>query len=276
MAHVRFEPMLMMGDEVALRRRRMMTSALMAATLCMGAGMVTWVGDKMGISAVAPPKNAYSVSFEMLTPPPPAAPPPAVAGGAAEEQSESIPDEIEPPEPDVAPTEVPKLDLDAPPKASRTTIPGAAKGGAKGVPGGGANGVFGGQAGATCLIPPCLDTSIPDPAIKVREQKEQPPVQEPFERIKASSIYTPNPDQKRLSRTPTAMSHRKPGKTVVSFCINGKGLTYDVRVGKKFGGDPQVDKICRDTVSRWRFRPQKVGGKARSTCSKVTFDIRFD
>ena len=37
-----------------------------------------------------------------------------------------------------------------------------------------------------------------------------------------------------------------------------------------------VDRICRDTVKQWRFRPFKVDGKARKTCSTVTFDIRFD
>ena len=52
--------------------------------------------------------------------------------------------------------------------------------------------------------------------------------------------------------------------------------TKDVKVIKKYPHDPQVNRICSDTVSKWRFKPKIVGGKPIETCSKVTFDIRFE
>ncbi len=277
MAHARFEMMLMMvPEELAERRRRLMTSALMAATLSMGLGLLSWTADKLGISAVTPPKHAYSVTLQLLEPPPPpAAPPPLPAAAATTQDPARATHEVVPPEPDVAPIEVQPLDLDARPKV-RLTMPskvGGGSGGPAGIAGPGIPGV-----GGRCLLPPCIGTEIVDrpPVSQPQPPATIEPTQAPIKAVMASSIFTPDPDKQRLSRTPTGRSHRRPGNTTVSFCIDGDGKTFKVRTRSGFSGDPEVDEICRATVARWRFSPQRVGGKARTTCTSVTFDIRFE
>ena len=47
-------------------------------------------------------------------------------------------------------------------------------------------------------------------------------------------------------------------------------------MSRRFPGDTAVDAIVRKTVKRWRFKPWMVGGKARRTCSSVSFQIHFD
>lgn len=277
MAHApRFEMMLMMvPEELAERRRRLMASALMAATLSMGLGLLSWTADKLGISAVTPPKHMYSVTLQVLEPPPPpaAAPPLPAAAATRDDTPRSAPDEVVPIEPDEAPTEVVPIDLNARPQA-RVAVPTNA--GPSGGGGGGGPGVPG--VGGRCLLPPCIGTTqvIGRPPVPHPVQPAVEPVQAPIKAVMASSIFTPDPDQLRLSRTATGRTHRRPGKTTVSFCINGDGKTYEVRTRKGFSGDTEVDEICRATVGRWRFSPQRVAGKARSTCTSVTFDIRFE
>jgi protein TonB len=274
MSHVRFETWLMVPEELAERRRRLMMSAMSAAVLSMGLGLASWTADKLGISPVTPPKHSYAVTLQVLEPPPPPAPPPAVAAAAKSEPNDraAAPDEPVPPEPDEAPSEVLELDLDARPRV-RATVPSSAGpgggGGITGIPSGGGN---------RCLLPPCIGTTqvvgrseIPQPKPPASE-----PVQAPIKAVMASSIFTPDPDKARLSRTTTGRTHPRPGKTTVAFCIDGNGKTFEVRTRRGFPGDAEVDEICRATVSKWRFWPQRVAGKARTTCTSVTFDIRFE
>ncbi|EDM74673.1 hypothetical protein PPSIR1_11826, partial [Plesiocystis pacifica SIR-1] len=54
-----------------------------------------------------------------------------------------------------------------------------------------------------------------------------------------------------------------------------KGKVVDVKTKTKFPGDPQVDKIIRDTIKKWRFKPFVVGGKPVKTCTERTFKIKF-
>ncbi|MCX4245684.1 hypothetical protein [Paraliomyxa miuraensis] len=275
MAHARFETLLTIDEGLADRRRRLLMGGALAMTLSMGMGVMSWTASKLGISSVAPPKSFYSVTMAVLEAPPPPAPPPAPAGGAAQdERREAPPDEVVPDEPEVAPTEVVKLDLDAPPKV-RATVPGKALGGGPGI--GRSPGVPGGT-GTHCPLPPCLGTQqvISGPPIHRPEPPKEPPIKAPIATVMASSVFTPDPDQAELARTPTGRTHRSPGKTTISFCIGGDGKTHDVRVHRGFRGDPEVGEICRKTVAKWRFSPQRVGGKVRSTCSSVTFDIRFE
>lgn len=274
MSHVRFEAWTLDSEELTERRRRLMMGALAAATLSMALGLTSWTAERMGITRVAPPKHTYAVTLQVLEPPPPPSPPPPVSAAVVEsEDSGARTDDPVPPEPDDVPTEVLKIDLDARPQA-RVPVPtglgnGGGSGSLSGIPSGG---------GTRCALPPCIGTpqvigrpNIPPPKPPVPEA-----VQEPIERVMASSVFTPNPDQSRLSRTPTGLGHRRPGRTTVAFCIDGSGKTYDVRVKRRFPGDAEVDEICRATVAKWRFSPQRVGGKVRSTCSSVTFDIRFE
>jgi outer membrane biosynthesis protein TonB len=276
MAHARFETLMLVPEELAERRRRLMIGALMAATLSMSMGVMSWTAGKLGITSVTPPKHTYSVTLQVLEPPPPPAAPPALPAGAKAEdtQKAAAPDEPVPPEPDEAPTEVVPIDLDARPQA-RLTVPSAAGGGA-GNPAGAGPGIVG--IGSRCLLPPCLGTQqvVGRPAVPRPEEPVVQPVHAPIKTVMAMSVFTPDPDQSRLSRTATGRTHRSPGKTTVSFCIDGNGKTYDVRTRRGFSGDTEVDEICRTTVARWRFSPQRVGGKVRSTCSAVTFDIRFE
>lgn len=276
MAHVRFETLMMVPEELAERRRRLMMGALMAATLSMGLGVLSWTADKLGISAVTPPKHTYAVTLQLLEPPPPPSPPPpAVAAAAKADTSErpAAPDEPVPPELDEAPVEVVPIDLDARPQPRPTVPSGGGGGGGTGELGVGPPGII----GTRCLLPPCMGTTqIGRPVVPQPKAPATKPVQAPLEAVMASSIFTPDPEQARLSRTATGRSHRIPGKTTVAFCIDGNGKTYDVRTRRGFPGDTEVDEICRSTVAKWRFSPQRVGGKARSTCTAVTFDIRFE
>ncbi|MCA9707410.1 MAG: TonB family protein [Myxococcales bacterium] len=273
--YARFDTVLGLTDDLHERRRRMMVSALMAATVCMGAGLATWMGDKLGIAAVTPPKNAYAVTFEVLsTPPPPAGVPDRPSGTTA--AKDDPPTDDRPPPPPEEPEDFLEPDLDRKPVPRRTGpshegVPGpTGPSGPPGVPG------PPGPPGARCLIPPCLgQVGIAAPPAVPRPPAKESPVQEPWAVTRAKAIYTPDPDSTQLARTQTGRTSRTPGKTSVAFCIDGDGRTFDVRVRSRFG-DPQVDRICRQTVAKWRFHPQRVAGKARPTCSTITFDIRFD
>ena len=71
------------------------------------------------------------------------------------------------------------------------------------------------------------------------------------------------------------MFHKRGGSNKTHFCVNEQGKTTEIRTTKKFPNDPKVDKIIRDTVRKWRFKPFMVGGKARKTCTTYEFEIRF-
>ena len=276
MSHVRFETWLVVPEELAERRRRLMMATLAAATLSMALGLTSFTANKLGISRVAPPKHTYAVTLQVLEPPPPPAPPPAAPAAAKSDADErpAAPDEPVPPEPDEAPSEVRKSDLDARPQA-RVAVPSPGDGGGGGRLGGDVPGIPG---GGRCLLPPCIGTQqvIGRPLVPQPKTPDADPVQAPIKAVMATSIFAPDPEKGRLARTATGRTHRRPGKTTVAFCIDGGGKTYDVRTRRGFPGDPEVDEICRSTVSRWRFSPQRVGGKARSTCTSVTFDIQFE
>ncbi|MEM9458402.1 MAG: hypothetical protein AAGF11_29765 [Myxococcota bacterium] len=276
--HARFDTMLSLGHELGERRRRLPRRGRLAAALCTGAGTLAWVGDKMGIAAVTPPKNAYGIlSFEVLTPPPPPPPPKGVRAAADD------PAEDRKPEPQVRPEPPePTLETIAAPTRPKPRVPPSGSGsgseagpkGPRGVPWG----TQGGDPRSGCLVPPCLGKTLDlgkPPPIPTRKT-EASPVKAPIEAVMATAIYTPDPDPARLARTPTGLTSRRSGRSTVEFCIGGDGRTQRVRTRSRFGGDPEIDRICRQTVGKWRFGPSRVAGKARTTCSTVVFDIRFD
>ena len=102
-------------------------------------------------------------------------------------------------------------------------------------------------------------------------------VKKPLEAVMAQSVFSPDPDQKRLSATKSGTFDKRPGDNKTSFCVNTLGKTVKVKTSKKFreGDDPKVDEICRQTVEKWRFKPFIVGGKPVEMCSTVTFKISF-
>jgi protein TonB len=277
MSHVRFETWLLVPEELAERRRRLMMGAMSAAVVSMTLGMASWTADKLGISPVAPPKHTYAVTLDLLEAPPPPSPPPPVRGAIVENDDSkndaADPEEPVPPEIEEVPTEVMKIDLDARPQAhvpvpSGVAGAGGGSSGPPGVPGG---------SGTRCPLPPCIGTqAIGRPMIPQPKPPASEPVQAPIKAVMATSIFTPDPDKARLSRTTTGRMDPRPGKTTIAFCIDGNGKTFDVRTRRGFPGDAEVDEICRTTVAKWRFSPQRVAGKARTTCTAVTFDIRFE
>ncbi len=274
MTHARFGALLIDDPELAERRRRLMMSGTLALTLSLGVGMLTWVGDKMGVSAVSPPKNAYAVTLQLeLSPPPPPSPPPAPPG-PKDASSAVTPDEVPPAvEPEAAPLESPD-----PRPAPKTSGPSTSPPGPSGGGGGSDKGSIGMPPGPGCLIPPCIGDTVTPPITISRPPVRTPPAPAvvPQSAVMARARFSPNPDPKRLAQTPTGRSHRTPGSSVVSFCVDERGETYDVKTKRGFRGDPEVNRICRETVARWRFTPMRVQGQARKTCSSVRFDIRFE
>lgn len=94
--------------------------------------------------------------------------------------------------------------------------------------------------------------------------------------LMSNAVYVPDPDAKALAATQTGMFSKASGATKVAFCVDTQGRTTDIHTVAKFPDDPRIDEICRETVSRWRFRPVKVKGKAAPVCSVMRFDIRFE
>lgn len=272
MSYARFDALLGVDETFNAQRRRMMTSAMLAATVCMSAGMATWVGDKMGIAAVAPPKSIYEVSVQLFEAPPPPPPPRLPATAVDTDTSDPTPattsKPITEPEPDDAPLEVAKIDLNAKPRRTTHGVPGPDGGGG----GAGVGSLIGGPTGPGCMLPPCIGVTPP----RTPRPTAVAPERAPIKAVMARAIYSPDPDPRKLALTPTGRNRSQSGRTKVSFCIDAKGKTYDIRATQRFPGDVQIDQICRQTVQKWRFRAMKVGGQARSTCTTVTFDIRFD
>ncbi len=140
---------------------------------------------------------------------------------------------------------------------TRQTMWGEPAGVPAGVPGGVVGGALGGR-------------------IATSEVGTSTPVDKPIADVKAQAIYSPDCDRRKLLGTKTATGDKRPGKTTVHFCVSEAGKTVDVETTTKFEGDPEVDVICRASVSKWRFRPFLSGGKPIKVCTDITFDIRFD
>ncbi|MCA9681271.1 MAG: TonB family protein [Myxococcales bacterium] len=88
-------------------------------------------------------------------------------------------------------------------------------------------------------------------------------------------IYLPDPDQAALVDTKAARFDKSSGTTVVGFCVTTSGATTEIQTVKAFPGDPAIDRIIREAVARWRFRPWLVDGAAVAVCSERTFKIKF-
>jgi protein TonB len=112
----------------------------------------------------------------------------------------------------------------------------------------------------------------------VAQQREAPKQTsvKPIGSVLSQGVYTPDPPEKKLQATKAAMFDKRPGSVKVGFCVAPSGKTTEVKIKKRFPGDPKVDQICMDTVKKWRFKPFLVGGKPLKTCSTMTFDIKFN
>jgi len=133
----------------------------------------------------------------------------------------------------------------------------------------------------TCLLwtPPerSATKSIILPTRVARSHQPTPPrAHEPFPYVRARCDFCPSPDPKQLSSTRNGMFRRRNGRNKTMFCMDTTGKVSSVRTVQSFPGDEQVDAICRSTVQKWRVRPLKIDGRARKTCSTVTFHLLYE
>ena len=128
------------------------------------------------------------------------------------------------------------------------------------------------ECGATCNLIGSIHgqgSAVPPTS----NQASQPPKQIAFSR--SQCIACADPEQKQLQATNAAHSGRAGGRNVTHYCISPSGQVTDVSTEKAFPGDPEVDRICRETVRKWRFKPSLVNGQPLKTCTSVTFNLHF-
>jgi TonB family protein len=98
---------------------------------------------------------------------------------------------------------------------------------------------------------------------------------QPLDVLRARATFAPDPDPRKLARTHTALFARRSGENRTRFCVSTKGTVVDVTTARPFAKDPEVDRICRETVKTWRFRPLLIEGRPRKMCGVVSFHISF-
>lgn len=253
-------------------RSRLMLSALAAAAACTVLGGMLWTGSKLGITRVgAPQADATLLVQGIATPLPPPAMPASPKGTPAAAADERLPDEATP---NLDPDRLPEPELEPAPTHVWPHA-GASIDGRRGVP----DGILRVPGGAACVVPPCAAGSATGEIGRAVPPVRSPPTRErtePIEAVKAHAIFAPDPAQRALAQTLTGRTTRQSGRSTVSFCIDERGKVTDVRTRRRFSGDPQIDQICRETVSRWRFRPFLARGRAHRTCTETTFHIQFE
>lgn len=244
-------------------RRRMtlaMGSAVIASALAVGA----YAGaEKLSITRVGAPhvEVDFLIASTVAVPlaaPPPESPPPASTNAAT---------------PDVDPAPTPARDAveDVLEPPRKSTTPGTAKHEGVGIPGA-ATGVpmppgmpcLGGNCSigtTTPMVPRVTPTTTPPPKVKL-------------EVIESRLRFSPDPSRELLLAT-RAGAARRGGTSVVEFCVGADGK-LDAIETERSSGDADVDRICRDTLKRWRFSPMLVDGRAKRVCSEVSFVIAFE
>ncbi len=266
----------MEGHSVDPRMRARMMMALVASlAVTTAAGSLSWAAGRLSIGTVGPPQGSEMLELTLLSdmPPQQAKPP------ERPEASESATD------PSVAAAkmttrprrgETPSND-DGPP----TEDPGKPRGVAD--PTGSETGVPGipgtreqqGCLGAGCVPNgPVGKSPVHVPATRPRTADATE--RAPLSVLKARSIFTPDPSSAALAKTKTGLGSHAPGRVKIDFCVGTDGRVSSAEVTKRFGSDPEVDRICKAAVKKWRFKPARVAGKAHTTCSDVTFDIQFE
>jgi protein TonB len=239
------------------RMRRRMGLAMGAAVIASALAITTYSGvERMSIARVGAPQ----VASPMAAPPPP---PPQQASAAA--PSDDAVDDAEPTR--TASDDVDEL-LEAPRRGPTRGAPTGNSGGAGTIPGApvGPPGIGMPCIGGHCTIglppaqprtPPAIDTTkVP---LSVAEGRVR---------------FSPDPPREALLATRAGQLQRG-GTSVVEFCVGTDGKVERVST-KRSAGDGDVDRICRDTVKRWRFSPLQVQGRAIRMCSEMSFVIAFE
>lgn len=261
-------------------RSRLVTSAVAAAGALLVAMSFGWTAEKLGVRTVEAPTQQYAVvlTLDIPAPPPPAYKvPPAVERASSPEPA--TPARAQRSERSVTPdTALDDASDDAPPleaadelSANRSLTAGPPNPFGRGQPG------PPGMQGDLCANPPC--GRIPGPRIGVRPASNAPPRPQNKRAtvVRANALFAPDPDKRRLSQTKSGiLGTRGKGVSSVSFCVSTSGKVTDVKTVRRYPGDPEVDRICRQAVSRWRFNAFVVNGKARKTCTTSTFEIEFE
>jgi len=245
--------------------RMMGVSAILSGMMTLSIVTFAWAANKMEIRRVDAPTSDYLIfQLDIDEPPPPLAAPPAAGAKVDEEDSQ------EPAPPSEAPDEEPPAEESlAPPSEAPKQLPklrgGGGGGKVPGIPRGGSIGMPGSPLGV----------SIGDPSSLLKPRnKEAAPPPKPIQAVMARGVFTPDPEQKRLAASKAGMFDKRPCTNRTSFCVDASGKVVDVRTKSKCY-DPQVDAICRDAVTRWRFKPFIVAGAPKKTCSTVQFDLKF-
>lgn len=249
-------------------RRRRAVAWLGSAVLTTSLLGLMIAADRMDVVRVPAPQTMISIDGLSMPAPKLAEAPKVADGPQSESPSEQAPAALpERREVDESAEPNPDADLDASPSKRAADVLGKAGGsgmpGVPGLPTGG--GGIPGIGTATC--PPgqvCKKTGVTAPP-------GQPPLDLPFS--SASCTACPDPSPSELGRTDAARRGLR-AKNETRVCFSPSGKATKVTTSRK--ADPEIDRICRQAVKRWRVEPMKVDGKKRSFCTTVSFDIRFD
>jgi TonB family protein len=247
-------------DPRARRRMQLLLGAAVVATsVSIGSAVM---GQRLGIARVHAPKVEGILVMPIDVQPAPLQPPPSRKGEESATNTSDAPPDPQPPEradDDLAPLEKPTT------RAQRGTPNGTDDGtnilGRPQVP------------GLPC-VPPQTCPVVKPPVDPHPEPPDDPPPITSIEVARERAKHAPDPPEDRLARTPAGLSRRNVTARV-AFCIDTNGHTAQVR-SRGSGGDPEVDRICRETVAKWQFRPFLVDDKPRMTCTEATFHIDFD
>jgi TonB family protein len=130
-----------------------------------------------------------------------------------------------------------------------------------------------GIARPPCPIPGSCPSSIVAPT-RANTDTTQASAKVPLSVVRERLRFSPDPSRAELLHT-QAGARGQGGTSVVEFCIDTDGHVEDVRT-RRSAGDREVDRICREALSRWRFTPLAVRGKATRTCSEMSFVVAFE
>lgn len=265
-----FEATLISAAPDRQRIQRLCLATLISVGVTAAGLAGSWALEQLGVERVGGPRSSFElVEFSLLAPKPiePPPPPPMIepieSGGGAGDPG-------------------PKLDAIEEPTATATGIEAAVP--SNRIPDIGSPGIGSIPIGAGCPAGICGTGRISStigtgpgcvgPHCGVAQRPEPPPAEVAFSALHC--VACSDPDRAELRRTGSSM--RKQGGTVaLRFCVdaNGRVDAGSIAVTESFG-DADVDRITRAAVSRWRFKPMKVAGEPRRTCSETQFRITFD
>ncbi len=259
----------------AQQRARMMMALVASLTITTAAGVASWGAGRLSIGLVGPPQGFDVLELSLVTdmPPQQAEPPPRPAADEPQDASSVAAARMttRPPR-----GERPPADDGGPPTegpADRRPV-GDSSGDDRGE-----LGIVGPGTQAGCLGVGCVPTgpigAPPATGVPTRARRDDATERAPLSVLKARSVYTPDPKPEVLAKTKTGLGSRAPGRVKVEFCVGTDGRVSSANVTQRFG-DPEVDRVCAAAVKRWRFKPARMGGQARTTCSDVTFQIQFE